>query len=292
MSKLVFLILHYQVIEQTINCIKSIKEKIDTENYEIVVVDNNSSNGTGKELQELYKNETNVHIILNNKNLGFAKGNNIGFNYAKKNLKPDFIVMLNNDTCIIQDDFYQTIKKEYEKSNFAVLGPKIILLNGDINPLNTFDITLENVKRERKNVFFKLFLNYFFIDNVFTNMMKSIKQYIKKIIGYKSKEIKINPDKRHEDIILHGSCLVFSPVYIEKFDGLDDRTFLYHEEELLYLRLKKNNMLSVYNPKLLIFHEEDAATNSVIKSEYKKRRFIYKNVLKSNKVLLDELKSE
>jgi len=284
MEKIVFVILHYQAIKQTINCINSIKEKLNEQQYEIVVVDNNSTNGTGKELNDLYNKDSKVHIILNKENLGFARGNNIGFKYAKEELKADFISMINNDTCIIQNDFFELIKQEYAKSNFAVLGPKIILLNNEINPLITKELTIKNVKKEKNILYVSLLFNYLHIEDILIFIKEKIKKHINK-----DKETLKSVNERHENIILHGCCLIFSPTYIEKFDGLDDRTFLYHEEELLYIRLKRNKMLSVYNPNLMIFHEEDAATNSISKSKNKKRRFIYKNLIKSDKILIKEL---
>lgn len=84
--------------------------------------------------------------------------------------------------------------------------------------------------------------------------------------------------------------MVFSSKYIEKFDGIDDRTFLYCEEELLYIRIMKNNLVSVYNPEIIIFHNEDSATNSICKNRRKKELFVLKNLIKSNKILLKELK--
>lgn len=292
MYKIVFLILHYQVLEQTKNCIESIKSRLNNNEYEIVVVDNNSQNGTGKQLQDLYKDETNIHIILNDKNLGFANGNNIGFKYAKDKLNADFIAMINNDTCIMQDNFFEIIKEEYEKSNFAVMGPKIILLNNAVNPVNDRTITLEYVKKEIRSLIIKLMFNYLHLEEQLEKIKLKIKKAMKTDDIDNNKEVK-SPDLRYENIIiLHGCCLIFSPTYIKKFDGIDDRTFLYHEEELLSLRLKQNKLLSVYNPNLLIFHEENAATNSIMKSPYKKRRFVYKNMLKSDKILLSELKKD
>lgn len=50
----------------------------------IVIVDNASANGTGRELQQLYQGAENIYVILNPENLGFARGNNVGFEFAKK----------------------------------------------------------------------------------------------------------------------------------------------------------------------------------------------------------------
>ena len=89
-----FVILHYYTIEDTVNCVQSIKE-IETygNNVKIVIVDNASPNRTGKLIQEKYIDDPQIHVILSSENLGFANGNNLGFEYAKKQLKSDFIIL-------------------------------------------------------------------------------------------------------------------------------------------------------------------------------------------------------
>lgn len=288
-KKIVFLILHYYTIDDTIKCVNSIKSNIDADNYEIVIVDNASPNDTGKELEELYKDNDKIHVLINNKNLGFAQGNNIGFKYAKDKLKADFIVMQNNDTYLIQKDFYNTILNEYNESNFGVLGPKIILKNNKINGIYTKLPTIK--EQERKLLILKILymVNLFNIEHIFLKT----KNLLKKILKKNTIQPKVDEElsnQRQKNIILHGCCLIFSPKYIELFDGLDDRTFLYCEEELLFIRLMNNDLVSIYNPQLLIFHNEDAATNAITRTKRKKAIFTYKNLIKSNKILLEELK--
>ena len=108
--KIAFIILHYQTLDETIKCIESIKNRIDTENYEIIIVDNCSPNGSGKILYDKYNEIERYHVLLNEKNLGFSAGNNIGFRHAKK-IKCDFIAMINNDTCLITDNFRFSFQK-------------------------------------------------------------------------------------------------------------------------------------------------------------------------------------
>ena len=122
--KFSFVILHYNALSDTIECIDSIKKCVGAD-CAIVVVDNKSPNGTGAELEERYKGDAQVTVILNEKNEGFARGHNVGFRYAKENQNPDFIVMLNNDTLILQNDFAALVEKEYAQTQFAVLGPVI-----------------------------------------------------------------------------------------------------------------------------------------------------------------------
>lgn len=286
MEKIGFVILHYYTQKDTISCVESIQTKMKKENYEIVIIDNGSKNESGKLLKKKYENEDKIHVLIQKENLGFAKGNNIGFKYAKEQLKCNYIVLLNNDTCILQEEFFNLIKEEYNKSGFAVLGPKIYLLKNQINPVNLNSLSIQRIKKELRSDSLNLFFSYMGLYQLYTNTKKWIKKLLKKNIVQNLADV----NTYYKNIILHGCCLIFSPIYVEKFNGLDERTFLYHEEELLFYRLQKNKMISVYNPKIEIFHAEDSATNAITVTDRKKRIFVYKNKIKSGKILYYELK--
>ena len=117
-KNITFLILHYCSINDTIECIKSIQNLKTKHNIELVVVDNGSYNNTGQQLEKMFSDNKNIHIILSEKNLGFARGNNLGFVYAKNNMKSDFIVMINNDVIIDDENFCEKIVDLYNKENF------------------------------------------------------------------------------------------------------------------------------------------------------------------------------
>lgn len=286
MEKIGFVILHYYTQKDTISCVESIQTKMKKENYEIVIIDNGSKNESGKLLKKKYENEDKIHVLIQKENLGFAKGNDIGFKYAKEQLKCNYIVLLNNDTCILQEEFFNLIKEEYNKSGFAVLGPKIYLLKNQINPVNLNSLSIQRIKKELRSDSLNLFFSYMGLYPLYTNTKKWIKKLLKKNIVQNLADV----NTYYKNIILHGCCLIFSPIYVEKFNGLDERTFLYHEEELLFYRLQKNKMISVYNPKIEIFHAEDSATNAITVTDRKKRIFVYKNKIKSGKILYYELK--
>lgn len=283
-SKICFLILHYQVIEETIKCVDSIMDKINYDNFNIVIVDNGSPNKTGEEIRELYKDTKQVSVIINDKNLGFACGNNIGFKYAKEILKSDFIVMINNDIIMLQEDFCQRILKEYKKSNFSVLGPKILLPNGECDKYKYELKTLKETRKELYMCYIWIFINYIYIYDICSKLKKKI---LKK---QNCKTDNIEKGKRKENCVLQGSCLIFSPNYIRLFDGIDERTFLYKEEQLLYIRIRNNKLLSVYNPDICILHNEGISTKTIKKSNREKNIFVLKNHIKSGKILLKELK--
>ena len=69
MFNIIFVILHYQNIDDTINCIDSIKKLQElNNNYKILLVDNKSPNNTGKELEKIYINDSNIEITINDSN--------------------------------------------------------------------------------------------------------------------------------------------------------------------------------------------------------------------------------
>ena len=70
LKKVVFLILHYYTLNDTIKCVDSI-DKIDYDNKEIIIVDNGSPKESGEQLKIRYKNRKDIHIILSKTNLGF-----------------------------------------------------------------------------------------------------------------------------------------------------------------------------------------------------------------------------
>ena len=81
--KAVFVILHYLTADETIDCIDSILCNVNDPVYEIVVVDNHSNNGSVEKLEQRFSSLRHIHFVKLQSNLGFAKGNNAGFQFAK-----------------------------------------------------------------------------------------------------------------------------------------------------------------------------------------------------------------
>lgn len=280
-----FVILHYNVLEETLRCVQSIKDCVQGTDYRIVVVDNASPNHSGLELEGRFKNDSVVSVLSNDVNLGFAKGNNVGISYARDVLKADFVVALNNDTYLIQKDFPQVIEEEWKNSSFAVMGPRVFTPSGvNQNPV-PFEVNCiaEVNKRIRKYsvAYFRALLGV-------ESLYNCVKDFAKKILHYKNEKVDLNERNqccRQENVKLHGCCLVFSPRYFEHFDGFDPQTFMYFEEDVLIAHLRRKKLLSVYNPKLQIFHAEMAATKSLSETSRKKQLFVYGQYLKSLKIL-------
>lgn len=117
--KISVIVLTYNNLEINKLCINSILEKTAYPNYELIVVDNGSSDGTREYLSELSEKVSKVKVILNKENIGFAGGNNVGM----KEAEGDYIVLLNNDT-VITRGWLTALSKHMENDKMiGMCGP-------------------------------------------------------------------------------------------------------------------------------------------------------------------------
>ena len=279
-SRIGFVILHYQTIRETIDCVTSIQKICDNKDI-IIIVDNCSPNASGKILHKKYQQYSNIEVVLNKENLGFAKGNNVGFIEAKYQYKCDFVVLLNNDTIMIQQDFRNRLISAYEQYHFAVMGPKILQKDGTVNYCNPMIPIHTNLLRARigqLSNYARYLLSVVGLDTLFSHLVDR---------GIMDIELS---NQYQEDVQLAGCCWIFSKEYISKFDGINPDTFMYLEEILLYIRVKKARLKIIYNPELEIIHLEDTATLETFQGKTKKaRQFKYRCQMESFKVLIHEI---
>ena len=115
------IILNYNGREDTIECINSLL-KIDYKNYKILLVDNNSSDGSLEDFKKKYAKNKKIKIIRNKRNYGFAGGNNRAI---KQNFNSNYFLLLNNDT-IVKEDFLNILVDFAKKNkNVGVVAPAI-----------------------------------------------------------------------------------------------------------------------------------------------------------------------
>lgn len=270
-----FVILHYMTDEDTIACIDSITDKIDTDDYIVVVVDNASNNGSIERIEENTKENNHVRIVKNTENLGFARGLNSGIDVARQ-LGARFIACINNDVMLMSTNIVQVLEKKYKQYGFAILGPMMITGDNycDVNPVRNTFRSLEEcdqmLKKEERIV------------KIAEMHLIPVYNFFKRINNIRHKRIPKTLFLNDQvDYLLHGAFLIFSPVYFTVFDGFDSRTFLYGEESILYLHTLKNGLHTLYTPEIVIYHKEDSSTNKALPNSNERTKFIYKTGLDS-----------
>lgn len=130
-------ILSYNNIEYTKACLLSIAKYSQYENYEVIIVDNGSSVTTVEQLKSIAQHDVNLSLIINQDNLGFAKGNNIGIKAAKG----EFIILLNNDTIVSAGWLNRFIHHMTVNPQIGLLGP----VTNNIGNEAKIDISYSNV---------------------------------------------------------------------------------------------------------------------------------------------------
>lgn len=252
-KKIVIIVLNYMNYKDTEECVNSILGQ-NYDNYHILIIDNASGNESYLHLKRLYKGNPKVSVIRAGKNYGFAKGNNIGIHYARSKLKTDYIMLLNSDT-ILNNPSYLKAMVAGDVPGTGVIGSKILRDND------------QNMRKIYRYVTFPGTLFYylkFFCDS------KGFYE-LARILDYKLSEYE-------GDYILHGSVLLLTPAYFRIYDGLDSRTFLYCEEELLYLRCVKAGLKEKLIDEISLFHKGGKSSEIL----YKNKNSVYNKFLLSS----------
>ena len=121
MSKTVAVILvNWNSFSFTNDCIHSLKE-MSFSDYDIIVTDNGSQDGSGKQLKEIHPD---IILIESNQNLGFTGGNNLGLKYAIQN-NYTYSILLNNDTFVEKDFLSILINYMDAHPQVGAIQPKI-----------------------------------------------------------------------------------------------------------------------------------------------------------------------
>ena len=115
------IVLNWNGLKDTIECLESLR-KVTYPNYEVTVVDNASEGNDVEVLREKFAGY--VHVIQNDKNYGFAAGNNIGIRHALQQ-DPGYVLLLNNDTAVDPGFLEELVGVAVANTKLGILCPKI-----------------------------------------------------------------------------------------------------------------------------------------------------------------------
>jgi GT2 family glycosyltransferase len=119
--KVFVIVLNYNGKDVLKRCLQS-TYRTDYPNFEVVVIDNDSKDGSFEEAKGLFPR---AHFIKNAENLGFAAGNNIGIRFALEK-GADYVWMLNNDTKVEKETLSQLVAEGESRPKAGILSPLIL----------------------------------------------------------------------------------------------------------------------------------------------------------------------
>lgn len=192
-------------------------------------------------LESEFKNNDNINILKLEKNYGFSKGNNIGYQYARKRYNPEFIGVINSDILFNQHDFFNKFLDIYNKNNFYILGPDIYAPKMKIhqNPYKLRTPTYEEIECELLKFQKKLEKENKLIDN---SLINKAKLFINKIRINNTNNYK---NEQH-NIVLYGAALFFlKSLFIYKMIVFIQKLF-YMVRKFYYLFYQKKKDMRIY----------------------------------------------
>lgn len=229
---------------------KDFNEKTNYSNYEIIVVDNASNDGSVEYLKSL---DLPIAVIENKNNVSFSKGNND----AAKIAKGEYILLLNNDIEPTFGWLNELMVSMFSNDNVAAVGSKLIFPY-----YSQIDQQSKSFSIQHAGVIFDEERTVYLYGPQHENM------YLTLIFSDK-----VNNEK--EVISNTAACLLIPKDIYFELSGLDEKYFYGYEDIDFAFKALEKGYKSIYCPKSLLFHHESATR----KQDDRTLELNYKNIM-------------
>lgn len=259
---------NYKNSNDTIRFLNSLKSVNGYSSIEVIIIDNSGDfNQGGKnneiEILENYLKTSdcnNVHLLPNEKNLGYFGAVSYAIKVRRMNLSDyDFTIISNNDIIIEDINFFDKLALTLNEAD--IISPSIIsLITGhDQNPYRENEVSFLH------KIYYKVYFTHLFLA-VFLDFVKSILRKRISTVYHGPRFI----------FSTHGSFVIFSSTFFKNSGYIDDRLFLYGEEEFISAIVRLNHMKIKYIPSLKVLHNEHKSTKeNSFRKAYKYHRDAY-----------------
>ncbi|RMG82123.1 MAG: glycosyltransferase family 2 protein, partial [Bacteroidetes bacterium] len=228
------IIVSYNVKYYLENCLLSVFRATQNISSEIIVVDNNSSDGTGQYLLPKYGNQ--IKYIQLSENLGFSKANNRGIEISQGR----YVVLLNPDTIVAEDTFEKLINHLDQYSEVGAAGVKMIDGKGKFLPESKRGLPTPWV------AFYKIFG----LSALFPKSTKFGKYHL----------TYLDKNQLHYVDVLSGAFMFIRANLLKEIGGLDEDYFMYGEDIDLSYQITRKGYKNLYFPHTTIIHYKGEST--------------------------------
>ncbi len=207
-------------VEYTKQCLKTLIENTPNNLYEVIIIDNGSTDGT-KELLKCLSG--NVKIISNRENLGFARACNQGAAAADGN----YLVFLNNDTEVQPGWLEELVKVLENDSEIVAVGSKLLYPDGSVQHAGVVILEIEGVN--------SLLPRHVFVQQPSDSNFANVPMVFQAVTA---------------------ACMVVRKSNFESVNGFDESYWNGSEDVDLCFKLTKTQKKIVYQPKSVVIHYE------------------------------------
>ncbi|AXM89107.1 glycosyltransferase family 2 protein [Anoxybacillus ayderensis G10] len=227
------IIVNYNTLKLTIEAIESILKSKTKYSYEIIVVDNHSSDDSVHLIKEKFRN---VAVIENKQNVGFSKANN----QAIKLSKGRYILLLNSDTIVREDTIEKMIEFMDRNNNIGASGCEVVLPNGELDWACHRGFPTPEA-------------SFYYLVGLAKLFPKS-RRFNQYHLGY------MNLNETHPVDCLVGAFMIVRREVIEQVGLLDEEFFMYGEDIDWCYRMKQAGWEIYYCPFTSIIHYKGASS--------------------------------
>lgn len=236
MKDLSIIIVSYNTKELTKRCLESLftQLKNQTLSYEVIVSDNNSSDGSVEMVVDFQKENKNIKLIKNKDNLGFSKGNNVGVAVAEGR----YVLFLNSDVIVENIDFDKIIVWMDKNAHVGVMTVRVNLPAGVIDPAS-------------HRGFPTLWRSFCYFAGL-ERMFGKVPLVNRMIGGYHLTWLKLSAV--HDIDSPSGAFFLTRRDLLTKLNGFDEDYFMYGEDIDLAYRIRHMGFAVIYNPQYTVTH--------------------------------------
>jgi O-antigen biosynthesis protein len=227
------IIVNYNVKYFLEQCLHSVVKACTGINAEIIVGDNNSTDGSREYLEGSF---TDVRFIWNSENIGFAKANNLALAKAKG----EFILFLNPDTILAEDSIEKCLQFFKTDEKIGALG--IHMVDGSGNFL-----------KESKRAFPSPLTSLFKLSGL-AMLLPHSKIFARYHLG------NLPENENHEVDVLAGAFMMMPKKILDEIGNFDERFFMYGEDVDLSYRIQKAGYKNFYFAESSIIHFKGEST--------------------------------
>jgi hypothetical protein len=221
------LIISYNTREMTLACLRSVVEQTEPGTFEVIVVDNQSKDGSAGAIAADFPW---VRLIRSSDNLGFAKANNV----AAKEAVGDYLLLLNPDTLVLERAIDRLLEFARGRPAAGIWGGRTVFADGSLNPASCW---------QRQTLW-----SVFCVGSGLSSVFRGSGVFNPEALGGWDRST-----VREVDIV-SGCFLLIERQMWERLGGFDPAFFMYGEEADLCLRSHAMGCRPVVTPEATIVH--------------------------------------
>lgn len=246
--KLSILIVNWNTRDLVVKCVNSILKYAPNFFYEVVIVDNASQDGSADTITNLFGHHKHIHLIQSLRNLGFAKGCNLGY----KSSAGEYVMLLNPDTEVYAEALEALVRYMDGHPEVGVVGPKLLNPNGTVQP------SVRRFPTLRSSI------------AVFSGLHRFLP-----LSGYLMADFDYEREAEVDQVM--GAALLTRRKIIEELGFLDDHFWLWYEEVDFCKRVNEAGYKIRYYPQSVIVHHKGAGFSQL--PVFSRKRIVAKSLV-------------